>query len=153
MPGTLALDCRYRSSIHPRCLKVQGSIPKEQWFSKKSNDFNDLCQKNSHEQASQGLSTGYPQVIHNPFFLQTYPQVIHRLLTGSDRSKDLRSDRHRSPRSEPRRSEHQRHKDSDDSEAYSDSDVVSSDVYVLYSIKVSYTLYSISRVPGYVYSI
>jgi len=23
MPGTLALDCRYRSPIHPRCLKVQ----------------------------------------------------------------------------------------------------------------------------------
>ena len=25
MPGTLALDCRYRSPIHPRCLMVQGA--------------------------------------------------------------------------------------------------------------------------------
>ena len=58
---------------------------------------------------------------------------------------NVRSDRQRSPRSEPNRSEKQRHKGSDDSESYSDSGIVSSEPYVLYSIKVSYTLNSIER--------
>jgi hypothetical protein len=154
MPGTLALDCRYRSPIHSRCLKVQGLIPKEQWHSKISNDFNDLDLKNSHEHSPQGLSTGYPQPNLSPDLSTGYPQVVLPLVhrQWSLPRSPLRP--HRSPRSEPNYSEHQRHKDSEpysdivSSESYSDSDV-----YVLYSIKVSYTLYSISRVPLCVYSI
>jgi len=41
---------------------------------------------------SSRIPRGYPQVIHNPTSLQSYPQDIHRLLTGSDRSKDLPKD-------------------------------------------------------------
>jgi len=56
-----------------------------------------------------------------------------------------RSDRQRSPRSEPNRSEKQRHKDSDDSDIVSSESYSDSEPYVLYRIKVSYTLNSIER--------
>ena len=56
-----------------------------------------------------------------------------------------RSDRQRSPRSEPNRSEKQRHKDSDDSDIVSSESYSDSEPYTLNSIKVSYTLNSIER--------
>jgi hypothetical protein len=38
---------------------------------------------------SSRIPRGYPQVIHNPIPLQTYPQDIHRLSTDLYTSKDL----------------------------------------------------------------
>ena len=93
---------------------------------------------------------------------RSYPQPIlsSKLSTGCPtiypQAKTLSnpcSDRPKSPRSEPNRSENQRHKDSDDSDIVSSDAYSDSEPYVLYSVKVSYTLNSISRVPPGVYSI
>jgi hypothetical protein len=85
-----------------------------------------------------------PGVIHRLSTTLSHTKVIHRLsyhlYTGKDHTKDPCNDLAKDRLSEP----NQRHKDSDDSEAYSDSDIVSSEVVTRSVIAVRF-IYSIDQ--------